>query len=128
MEELLHSVSYLFYAVAHADRHVDDEEKARIHEVVNENWKLLAAKGDPFGVHAMELIEKTVAALTEDDYDTEKALTLFRTSLVNHPELFTPEIKVFIQESCIRIANAFNRLNKAELVFLSRLEKILHGE
>ena len=128
MEELLHSVSYLFYAVAHADRHVDDEEKARIHEVVNENWKLLAAKGDPFGVHAMELIEKTVAELTEDDYDTEKALTLFRTSLVNHPELFTPEIKVFIQESCIRIANAFNRLNKAELVFLSRLEKILHEE
>ena len=51
MEELLYSVSYLFYAVAHADRHVDDEEKARIHEVVNENWKLLAAKGDPFGIH-----------------------------------------------------------------------------
>ena len=128
MEDLLHSISYLFYAVAHADRHVDDAEKARIHEVVNENWQLLAAKGDPFGVHAMELIDKTVQELAEDDYDTEKALGLFREVLVKHPEYFTPEMKVFIQESCIRIANAFNRLNKAELVLLSRLEKILHGE
>jgi len=128
MEDLLHSISCLFYAVAHADRHVDDAEKARIHEVVNENWQLLSAKGDPFGVHAMERIDKTVNELSEDEYDTEKALQQFCEVFEKKPEYFTPEIKVFIQESCIRIANAFNRLNKAELAILSRLEKILYAE
>ncbi len=127
MEELLHALSYLFYAVAHADRHVDDVEREKIHQVVNENWQLLAAKGDPFGIKAMELIDRMVKELDEDQYETEVALERFKRAFETHPEFFTAEIKEFILEVCIRTANSFNRMNKAELVILSRIEKIIHG-
>jgi uncharacterized tellurite resistance protein B-like protein len=126
MEELIHSISYLFYAVAHADRNVDESEKQKIHQVVNENWQLLVTKGDPFGVHAVELIDKMVEQLAEEEYDNEKALGKFKECLEKHPEFFTPEMKQFIQEVCIRTANAFNMMNKSELTILTSLEKILH--
>ena len=127
MEEMLHALSYLFYAVAHADRHVDTSERLKIHQVVNENWQLLAAKGDPFGVKAMEMIDRMVTELTEDDYDTEKAFERFKKVFEEHPEFFTPEIKEFVLEVCIRTANTFNQLNKSELVILSRIERLLYG-
>ncbi len=126
MEELLHSLSYLFYAVAHADRHVEDQERLKIHQVVNENWQLLVAKGDPFAVHAMDLIDKMVIELRDEDFDNEKALDQFRITLERNPEFFTDEMKQFILEVCIRTANTFNQMNKSELVLLSRIERILN--
>lgn len=126
MEELLHSLSYLFYAVAHADRHVEDEERIKIHQVVNENWQLFVAKGDPFGVHAMDLIDKMVRELRDEDFDNEKALEQFKMVFEKHPEFFTPQMKEFILEVCIRTANTFNQMNKSELVLLSRIERMLN--
>jgi hypothetical protein len=126
MEEILHALSYLFYAVAHTDRHVDDHERIKIHQVVNENWQLFAVKGDPFGVHAMELIDKMVVELRDEDFDNEKALDQFRNVFDKHPEFFTAEMKEFILEVCIRTANSFNMMNKSELVLLSRIEKMIN--
>lgn len=126
MEDFLHALSYLFYAVAHADRHVDDAEREKIHQVVNENWQLLAAKGDPFGIKAMELIDRMVQELDEDQFETETALERFTRIYKEHPHFFTAEMKEFILEVCIRTANSFNRMNKAELVILSRIERIIH--
>lgn len=127
MEEILHALSYLFYAVAHADRHVEKSEKLKIHQVVNENWQLLAAKGDPFGIKATELIDKMIVELEEEDFDNEKALEQFIHVFKTHPEFFTPEMKEFTLEVCIRTANTFNQMNKSELVLLSRIERIIYG-
>jgi uncharacterized tellurite resistance protein B-like protein len=127
MEEILHALSYLFYAVAHSDRHVDTSERLKIHQVVNENWQLLAVKGDPFGIKAMEMIDRMVTELTEDDYDTEKAYEQFKKVFEEHPEFFTPEMKEFVLEVCIRTANTFNQMNKSELVILSRIERLIYG-
>jgi uncharacterized tellurite resistance protein B-like protein len=126
MEELLHALSYLFYAVAHADRHVEDQERIKIHQVVNENWQLFIAKGDPFGVHAMELIDRMVLELRDEDFDNERAIDQFQEVFEKHPEFFTPEMKEFILEVCIRTANTFNQMNKSELVLLSRIERMLN--
>ena len=74
MEEILHALSYLFYAVAHADRKVEKAEKEKIHTIVDENWQLLAQKGDPFAVNAVSMIDRMVEDLEKEDYDTELSL------------------------------------------------------
>lgn len=125
MEEILHSLSYLFYAVARSDRRIEKEEKAKIHELINDNWKILARKGDPFGVKAVELIDKMIAELDEDEYDSETALRQFKSIYDANREQFTPELKQFILDVCMKTAHAFNQMNKSELVILSRIENVL---
>jgi hypothetical protein len=56
------------------------------------------------------------------------ALELFKGIYTEKKELFTPELKQFILTICIKTGSAFNRMNKSELVLLSRIELLLKNE
>lgn len=128
MEQVAKAIGYLVYAVASADKYVSPEEKKVVHDVINENWKKLADKEDPFGVRALDFIDKMVSVLEEKHVDSEEALQLFEEVYLSNKESFDSELKWFILEVCIQTGSAFNRLNKSELVLLSRIEKILRSE
>lgn len=128
MEQVAKAIGYLVYAVASADNHVSPEEKKVVHDVINTHWKKLADKEDPFGVRALDFIDKMVEVLEEKHVDSENALQLFQEVYTEHKDKFDPDLKWFILEVCIQTGSAFNRLNKSELVLLSRIEKILRSE
>lgn len=128
MEQVAKAIGYLVYAVASADNHVSPEEKKVVHDVINEHWKKLADKEDPFGVRALDFIDKMLEVLDEKHIDSEEAFKLFQEVYAEHKNVFDPDLKWFILEVCIKTGSAFNRLNKSELVLLSRIEKILRSE
>ncbi|MFN6014973.1 MAG: hypothetical protein ACK47F_09830, partial [Flavobacteriales bacterium] len=88
-------------------------------------WKMLADKEDPFGVRAMDLIDKMMIQMVVLHISSEDAFLEFQSVFEAHKEHFTPEIGRFMIESCIRTGSAFNRMNKSELVLLSRIEQLL---
>jgi len=125
MEHVARAFGYLVYAVASSDKHVSDEEKLAVHSALNEEWKMLADKEDPFGVRAMDLIDKMMIQMVDLHISSEDAFLEFQRVFEAHKEHFTPEIGRFMIESCIRTGSAFNRMNKSELVLLSRIEQLL---
>jgi uncharacterized tellurite resistance protein B-like protein len=42
MEQVARAIGFLVYAVASADNHVSEEEKQKVHQIVNENWQVLS--------------------------------------------------------------------------------------
>ncbi|MFN5786819.1 MAG: TerB family tellurite resistance protein [Flavobacteriia bacterium] len=125
MEHVARAFGYLVYAVASSDKHVSDEEKLAVHSALNEEWKMLADKEDPFGVRAMDFIDKMMIQMVDLHISSEDAFLEFHSVFEAHKEHFTPEIRRFMIESCIRTGSAFNRMNKSELVLLSRIEQLL---
>lgn len=125
MEQVAKAIGFIVYAVASADKHVSPEEKQVVHDIINENWKILADHEDPFGVRALDFIDKMMVVLDEKKVDSEEAFRLFKEVYDENRERFTPGMNNFIVTICIKTAAAFNQLNKAELVLLSRIELLL---
>ena len=125
MENVARAFGYLVYAVASSDKHVSDEEKQVVHSALNEEWRILADKEDPFGVRAMDLIDKMMIQMDDLQISSEDAFLEFQRIFEAHQEQFSPEIRHFMIETCIRTGSAFNRMNKSELVLLSRIEQLL---
>lgn len=125
MERVAKAIGYLVYAVASADKHVSEEEKKAVHDIVNERWQVLADQEDPFGVRALDFIDKMMLVLDEKHLSSEDAFELFKEEFMTNGELFTTEIKDFIIDVCIKTGASFNLMNKSELVLISRVEKLL---
>lgn len=125
MEQVAKAIGYVVYAVASADNHVALEEKKIAHDLINEHWTLLADNEDPFGVRALDFVDKIIVSFDEDHLDSEKAFDSFKEIFEEQKNDFTPEIKQFILDLCIKVGSAFNQMNKSELVLLSRIEMLL---
>ncbi len=125
MEQVAKAIGYIVYAVASADKHVAEEEKKIAHDLINEHWTLLADNEDPFGVRALDFVDKIIVSFDEDHLDSEKAFESFQAIYTERNQDFTKEIKQFILDLCIKVGSAFNQMNKSELVLLSRIEILL---
>jgi hypothetical protein len=125
MEQVAKALGYLVYAVTSSDKHVSQEEKKVVHDKLNHEWKLLADSEDPFGVRAMDLIDKMMIKMADLHIESEDAFEEFKKIFEVYRDQFTPEIRKFMIEICISTGSAFNRMNKSELVLISRIEQLL---
>lgn len=125
MENVARALGYLVYAVASSDKYVSEEEKKVVHDKLNHEWKLLADSEDPFGVRAMDLIDKMMIKMADLHIESEDAFEEFKKIFEVYRDQFTPEIRKFMIEICISTGSAFNRMNKSELVLISRIEQLL---
>jgi hypothetical protein len=125
MEQVAKALGYLVYAVTSSDKHVSQEEKKVVHDKLNHEWKLLADSEDPFGVRAMDLIDKMMIKMADLHIESEDAFEEFKKIFEVYRDQFTPEIRKFMIEICISNGSAFNRMNKSELVLISRIEQLL---
>lgn len=125
MEHVAKAIGYVVYAVASADNHVSPEEKKTIHEIINEHWTILSDSEDPFGARALDFIDKMVLVLEEKHIDSEFAFDQFKEVYEVYKPEFTTDLRKFILDVCIKTGSAFNRMNKSELVLLSRIEQLL---
>ncbi len=125
MEQVAKAIGYIVYAVASTDKHVAEEEKKIAHDLINEHWTLLADNEDPFGVRALDFVDKIIVSFDEDHLDSEKAFESFKEIFEEQKQDFTIEIRQFILDLCIKVGSAFSQMNKSELVLLSRIEILL---
>ena len=126
MEEFARCCGYAVYAVAYADRSIESEEKKALHQFLNDNWIDIADTFDPFGVKSMDFVEQMVGALASDKIDAEVSFDRFKESYSSLIDKLTNEHEKFILDLCIKVASSFNRLNKSELIMLSRIERFMH--
>jgi len=125
VEQVAKAIGFLVYAVASADKHITFEEKKVVHDIVNENWQLLADEEDPFGVRALDFIDKMFDVLETKEIRSEEAFSYFKEVYAENRDKFSSELVHFIIHICIKTGSAFNRMNKSELVLLSRIENLL---
>jgi hypothetical protein len=86
----------------------------------------LADSSDPFGVKSMEFIEQLMDALASDKLNSELAFERFKDQFDSLNNTLSGNQLKFMLNLCIKVGNAFNRMNKSELVLLSRIEHIIH--
>ncbi len=128
MEKFARCCGYAVYAVAYADKSIEQEERAAIHLFLNENWMELADSSDPFGVKSIEFIEQMMDALVSDKLNSELAYERFKELFDSLQNLLSRNQQKFMLHLCIKVGNAFNRMNKSELVLLSRIERTIHSK
>ena len=92
MEQVAKAIGYIVYAVASADKHVAEEEKKIAHDLINEHWTLLADNEDPFGVRALDFVDKIIVSFDEDHLDSEKAFESFQAIYTERNKDFKKEI------------------------------------
>ena len=128
MEKFARCCGYAVYAVAYADKSIEQEERDAIHLFLNENWMELADSSDPFGVKSIEFIEQMMDALVSDKLNSELAYERFKELFDSLQNLLSSNQQKFMLNLCIKVGNAFNRMNKSELVLLSRIERTIHSK
>ena len=128
MEKFARCCGYAVYAVAYADKSIEQEERAAIHLFLNENWMELADSSDPFGVKSIEFIEQMMDALVSEKLNSELAYERFKELFDSLHNLLSSIQQKFMLNLCIKVGSAFNRMNKSELVLLSRIERTIHSK
>lgn len=128
MEKFARCCGYAVYAVAYADKSIEQEERAAIHLFLNENWMELADSSDPFGVKSIEFIEQMMDTLVSDKLNSELAYERFKELFDSLQNLLSGNQQKFMLNLCIKVGSAFNRMNKSELVLLSRIERTIHSK
>jgi hypothetical protein len=125
MNHLYQNLGKLFFAVAAADKKINDREIASLKKHVTNYWMDLENTKDHFGSDAAYQIEIVFDWLIDEMPEAEDALADFESFRKNHDSIFTPQVKEMIWKTCDDIASSFNGKNKSELVMLSRIAQIL---
>ena len=128
MEKFARCCGYAVYAVAYADKSIEQEERDAIHLFLNENWIELADSSDVFGVKSIEFIEQMIDALASDKLNSESAFERFKDQFDSLSNILSVNQQKFILNLSIKVGNAFNRMNKSELVLLSRIERTIYSK
>jgi len=66
-----------------------------------------------------------IPALEVNNMSSEEAFNHFKEMFDAKKDLFSPELRSFIVQLCVRTGAAFNQMNKSELVLISRVELLL---
>lgn len=113
----------LFYAIAAADKKVQQIEFNTLKELVKKHWLNTNAVEDAYQNEAACQIEIVFDRLNkEDNLDAQACYQAFVDYKNEHPRLFTKTIKKSIMKTASKIAASFAGLNKSELIMLAKLD------
>ena len=113
----------LFYAIAAADRQVQDVEFDKLKELVKKQWLEVDIIEDTYNTDAAYQIEFIFDWLNEEEnLDATACYSTFINYKNEQPHLFTVNIKKLILKTAHAIASSFSGLNKSELIMLAKLD------
>ncbi len=118
-------IGELFYAVAASDKVVRKVEYQALTELVETEWKSMDDYEDQFKTDAAYQIAIVFEWFDYEGMDAEDCFSSFKDYYLEHKNLFHGKRKELILKTASKIANAFNKTNKSELIILSKLESLL---
>lgn len=121
--EFFAKLAHLFYAIAMTDGKMVLEEKRKIKEQVELDWAGKNMQSD-----SAEIIYRTMRTLIKNNMDGELAFEIFQTFFTQNRDLFTDDIRIKIMKSSDRIAMAYAKRNKSELIQLAKLHILLNRD
>ena len=124
--EFYQNLGMLFYAVAMVDDNVRPAEVKRLRKYVRQHWLSVDDFEDEFHTDAAYLIEIVFDWLEGEEKGGEEYFNEFQEFYKDHPEKFTPKVKVLIIETAENIAKSFAGKNKSEMLIIFRLKQLFN--
>lgn len=116
----------LYYAIASADKKVEDEERNTLKEIVKKHWlnvDLFKGANQIDAAYQIEIIFDWLN--NENKLDAKTCFKQFIAYKNQQKHLFTNKIKRLILKTASEIAHAFSGINKSELIMLAKLDMAL---
>lgn len=121
----------LFYAIAAADKKVNEAEMNILKELVKKEWLAVDDIEDGFGTDAAYLIEIVFDWLNQAP-DAELHIQTYYDDFIAYKKdqkhLFTKKVNQLILKTAHAIAASFSGNNKSELMLLAKLNIELNKE
>ncbi|MFD1163935.1 MULTISPECIES: hypothetical protein [Hwangdonia] len=113
----------LFYAIAAADKKVEDAEYDTLKELVKKHWLNVDVTKDANQTDAAYQIDIVFDWLNnENKLDAKACFNDFIAYKNEQKHLFTNKVKRLILKTASEIAHAFSGINKSELILLAKLD------
>ena len=125
MNNFYKELGNLFYAVAKSDDKIKPDEKKKIEDLIEFNWKHLENTHDEFGTDASYIILFEFETARDQGMTTEEAYNFFAEYFRDNENALDDALRKRIFESCRQIADSYRRINARELELLEKIQDLL---
>ncbi len=123
--QLHQNLGKLFYAVAMADKKIEEEEIAALKTDISQRWYNLDSKLNGLVLDGHHDIIKVFTQLFDIKAESNPCFMEFREFFNEHQNLFNTDLRKLIWDTAQAIASSFAKKNKSELILLSKLKMLL---
>jgi len=115
----------LFYAVAMADKKIEEEEIAALKINIFQRWDSLDSKPNGLVLDGQQEIFTIFNELQNTKAESEICFKQFQEFFNEHKQLFNEELRKLIWDTTQDIAFSYAKKNKSELIVLAKLKMLL---
>ncbi len=123
--KLLENLGKLFYAVAMADKKIEEEEMAALKTDILQKWYSLDSKPIGLVLDGHQEIFTIFKELQNTRAESETCYTQFQEFFNEHKQLFNEDLRKLIWHTTQGIASSYAKKNKSELIVLAKLKMLL---
>lgn len=123
--KLLENLGKLFYAVAMADKKIEEEEIAALKTNILQRWDSPDSKPNGLVLDGHQEIFTIFKELQNTRAESETCYMQFQEFFNEHKQLFNEELRKLIWDTSQDIASSYAKKNKSELIVLAKLKMLL---
>ena len=125
--KLHQNLGKLFYAVAMADKKIEEEEIAALKTDILERWCNLDSKPNGLILNGHQEIITVFTQLQNTNAESDICISEFHEFFNEHKQLFNEDLRKLIWDTTQVIASSFANKNKSELIVLAKLRMLLES-
>ncbi len=123
--KLLENLGKLFYAVAMADKKIEEEEIAALKTNILQRWDSPDSKPNGLVLDGHQEIFTIFKELQNTRAESETCYMQFQEFFNEHKQLFNEDLRKLIWDTTQGIASSYAKKNKSELIVLAKLKMLL---
>ena len=125
--KLHQNLGKLFYAVAIADKKIEEEEIAALKTDILQRWYNLDCKPNGLVLDGHQEIITVFKQLQNTNAESDICFWEFHEFFNEHKQLFNEDLRKLIWDTTQVIASSFANKNKSELIVLAKLKMLLES-
>jgi hypothetical protein len=123
--QLHQNLGKLFYAVAMADKKIEEEEIAALKTDILQRWYNLDSELNELVLDNHQDIITVFTQLHNIKAESDSCFLEFREFFNEHQNLFNTDLRKLIWDTAQDVASSFAKKNKSELILLAKLKILL---
>ena len=123
--QLHQNLGKLFYAVAMADKKIEEEEIAALKTDILQRWYNLDSELNELVLDNHQDIITVFTQLHNIKTESDSCFLEFREFFNEHQNLFNTDLRKLIWDTAQDVASSFAKKNKSELILLAKLKILL---
>jgi len=125
--KLHQNLGKLFYAVAMADKKIEEEEIAALKTDIFQRWYNLDSKLNELVLDGHQDIITVFTQLHNIKAESDSCFMDFREFFNQHKQLFNEDLRKLIWDTAQAVSSSFAKKNKSELILLAKLKMLLEN-